>query len=168
MNFYQLPDGEVAGFDDPMQAPTGAVAITAEQFAAAALTRVLTLAQAQSDRTTALYGDCQSAITGGFSSSALGSAYTYPATSTDQSNQQAVAACSTGGLLYCADSTGAWALVQHTQAQAQQVVSDFVKWLNTCQQKLAELTKQVNAPDATVATVQAVTWASGASATGSE
>ena len=158
MEFYQLANGEGAGFDDPEQVPAGAILKTAEWFAQIATTRVLTLEQAQNDQTATLYAACQSAISGGFSSSALGSAYSYPSASTDQTNQQAVAASASGGLLYCAGSAGAWALVQHTQAQAQQVVSDFVKWLNACQQQLVSLTTQVNAPDATVASAQAVVW----------
>ncbi|MGF6549298.1 DUF4376 domain-containing protein [Paraburkholderia youngii] len=45
MNFYQLPSGEVAGFDDPNIAPEGATEITADQFAQIVATPVLTADQ---------------------------------------------------------------------------------------------------------------------------
>jgi hypothetical protein len=61
MNFYQLQNGEVAGFDNPAQAPDGAVAITAEQFAQVATT-VLTVEQAQSSQIAALTSAYQAAI----------------------------------------------------------------------------------------------------------
>jgi hypothetical protein len=116
------------------------------------------LAQVQAAQGATLTQDCQEAIVGGFASGALGSTYTYPSTLTDQANQQAVSASADGGLLYCVNGAGEWALVQHTQPQAQQVVSDFVKWLNACQQQLVAFAAQVNAPNLTAAQVQAIAW----------
>lgn len=62
MKFYQLPDGEIAGFDDPTIAPEGTTEISAEQFAQIGATSVLTLAQAQAAQIAALQGAYQSAI----------------------------------------------------------------------------------------------------------
>ena len=115
-----------------------------------------TLAQAKSIQTGILRTACQSAITGGFSSSALGSAYTYGSGVTDQSNLNTVAGSPSGGSLWC-ESGGTWAMKTHTQAQAQAVLGDFVAWLNACQSKLATLTAEVGAATS-VSVVQAISW----------
>ena len=115
------------------------------------------LAWAQSQQNEALSAACASAITSGFSSSALGSICEYPSTITDQSNQQAIAANASGGALWC-KSAGAWSFKTHTQAQAQAVVASFATWLNKCQQQLLSLTGQVNAPTATADSIKAVVW----------
>ena len=156
MEFYKLPNGEVAGFDDPSTAPAGSIQITAEQFATASTTRVLTLLQLQTEQTATLTACCQMAIESGFTSSALGSACTYPSDQTTQLNQNMAANSPSGGGLWCSASTTT--LTAHTQAQAQQVCADFVKWLNACQTQLASLLAQVNAPSATIASVSAVSW----------
>ena len=114
------------------------------------------LAQAQSSQITLLRSACQSAITGGFTSSALGSAYNYPSDPTSQSNLNTVAGSPSGGSLWC-ESGGVWAMKAHTQAQAQAVLASFVAWLNSCQTQLATLTGEVNAAT-TVSAVQAITW----------
>ncbi|GJG92825.1 hypothetical protein [Cupriavidus pauculus] len=121
------------------------------------LTAAQQLAAAQSAQIGVLSAACATAIASGFSSGALGSAYGYPSALTDQANQNTVAQCSSGGLLWCVTG-GAWSFKQHTQAQAQAVVWAFAAWLNKCQQQLVALTEQVNAatsPDA----AQAVAWA---------
>ncbi len=115
-----------------------------------------TLAQAQALQMGILRTACQSAITGGFSSSALGSAYTYGSGVTDQTNLNTVAGSPSGGSLWC-ETGGVWTMKVHTQAQSQAVLSDFVAWLNACQSQLATLTAEVNAAT-TVAAVQAITW----------
>ncbi|KUZ78312.1 hypothetical protein [Burkholderia ubonensis] len=115
------------------------------------------LAAAQAVQATSLYQLCANAIASGFTSSALGSAYSYPSTITDQTNQNSVANCSSGGLLWCA-SGGVWAFKAHTQAQAQAVVAAFAAWLNKCQSQLVTLTGQVNAATS-VSAVQAIAWA---------
>ncbi|WP_232464353.1 hypothetical protein [Burkholderia ubonensis] len=114
------------------------------------------LATAQAAQIAMLTQACSSAITSGFSSSALGSAYTYPSTLTDQTNQSTVANCSSGGVLWCATG-GAWSFKQHTQAQAQTVIENFTMWLNKCQQQLVTLKSQVSAAE-TIAVVQAIMW----------
>ena len=115
-----------------------------------------TLAQAQSAQVATLRSACQSAITGGFSSSALGSAYTYGSGTVDQANLNTVAGSPAGGSLWC-ETGGVWSFKVHTQAQAQSVLSDFVAWLNSCQAQLATLTGEVNAAT-TVSAVQAIVW----------
>jgi len=47
MNFYQLPNGNVAGFDNPADVPADATPITAEQFAQIAASRTTAQQQAQ-------------------------------------------------------------------------------------------------------------------------
>lgn len=119
---------------------------------------VVTLGEVQARQTEMLYAECQAAITGGFPCSILGSVYTYPSTMTDQANQVSIAQSSAGGLLYCQQGTGEWALVEHSQSQAQQVVASFAAWLNACQSKLAGLIGQLNLPNATIESVQSLTW----------
>ncbi|KUZ66893.1 hypothetical protein WI36_24320 [Burkholderia ubonensis] len=114
------------------------------------------LASAQAAQSVALNAACSAAIMSGFTSGALGSTYNYPSTLTDQANQNTVAQCATGGLLWCATG-GAWSFKPHTQAQAQSVVSTFATWLNKCQQQLVSLTGQVNAAT-TVSAAQAIAW----------
>ncbi|MDN7998037.1 hypothetical protein QZN00_12855 [Burkholderia multivorans] len=114
------------------------------------------LAQAQAAQIARLSQACANAIVSGFTSDALGSAYTYPSTPTDQMNQATIAQSSSGGLLWC-EAAGSWAMKSHTQAQAQAVVASFSAWLNKCQQQLVSLVAQVNAAT-TVSAVQAIAW----------
>ena len=81
---------------------------------------------------------CQSAITGGFSSSALGSAYSYPSDPITQANINSAAGNPNGGSLWC-ESGGVWALKAHTQSQAQTVLTALMAWVNACQGKLDTL-----------------------------
>ena len=115
------------------------------------------LASAQAYQSAILTAACASSIVAGFTSSSLGSEYTYPSKVTDQANQVSIAASASGGLLWCATPGGTWALVQHTQEQAQAVQSSFSAWLNQCQQKLVTLNAQV-AEAATPVSVSAVVW----------
>ncbi len=117
------------------------------------------LAQAQSSQIALLRSACQSAITGGFTSSALGSAYNYPSDSNTQANINSAAGNPSGGEIRCTLTPTAlsWPLVAHTQAQAQTVLTALMAWVNGCQNKLDTLIAQVNAAT-TVAAVQAVVW----------
>lgn len=103
---------------------------------------------------------CQAAITSGFTSTALGSSYTYPSAATDQANLVQVATNSAGGFLWCKSSAGVWAYVVHTQAQAQQVLAAFIAWRSAQQQELVTLTAEVNAAT-TEAAIEAITWTNG-------
>ncbi|WP_244135841.1 hypothetical protein [Burkholderia vietnamiensis] len=114
------------------------------------------LATAQAMRNAILTAACAASIVSGFSSSALGSAYSYPSAPTDQANQTTLAQCASGGMLWCA-AGGVWSFKQHTQAQVQAVVSSFSAWLNKCQQQLVALTSQVSAAT-TVSAVESIAW----------
>jgi hypothetical protein len=74
----------------------------------------------------------------------------------DQSNQNTVANCSSGGLLWCA-ADEVWAFEQHTQEQAKVVVADFAQWLNTCQQKLLTLTRSISS-SGTFEAIESICW----------
>lgn len=127
---------------------------------------LVTVAQAQATQSAALSASCASAIVSGFSSSALGSAHTYPSQPNDQSNLIGAATASQSPTLpagwtcnfWCADSTGAWALRAHTAAQIQQVLADGVAAREALSTKLAALVAQVEAAT-TVAAVQSIVWA---------
>ncbi len=126
---------------------------------------LLTLPQVQAAQSAALSAACAAAIVGGFSSSALGSAHTYPSQPNDQSNLIGAATVSQApGLpstwtcnFWCVDSTGAWALRSHTAAQIQQVLADGLAAREALSTKLAGLVAQVQAA-ATTAAVQAIVW----------
>ena len=125
-------------------------------------------AQLQAARTAqlALVTDsAAAAMTGGFQSSALGAAHTYPSTLTDQHN---LSGSVVGSLLpnlpstwttpfWCKNSSGVWAMVEHTAAQIQQVGIDGKAWITTCQQQKASLDARINAAT-TVSAVQSVLW----------
>ncbi len=122
-------------------------------------------AEAQATQIAALSAACAAAIVAGFTSSALGSAHTYPSQPTDQTNLiGAVTASQSPGLpstwacnFWCADSSGAWAFRSHTAAQIQQVLADGLAAREALSTKLAGLVAQVQAA-ATTAAVQAIVW----------
>ena len=117
---------------------------------------VESLTAAKSSQIALLRTACQSAITGGFTSSALGSTYSYPSGPTSQSNINSAAGNPSGGSLWC-ESGGVWALKAHTQSQAQGVLASLMAWVNSCQGQLSTLTGEVNAAT-TVSAVQLITW----------
>lgn len=148
----------------PLPAATW-TAITADA-AQAILNPPPTLAQAQAAQIAALTAACAAAITGGYSSSALGAPHTYPSGTTDQINMMGsvtastLPAASVAGWttpFWCEDATGAWSYQNHTAAQIQQAGSDGKAWVVACQLKLAGLNAQVAAAT-TAAAVEAVTW----------
>ena len=133
------------------------------------------LASVQTAQAAQVSAACQAAIYAGFTSSALGAAYTYPFGDLDQTNltgsvllSTLPAASAPGWTIefLCADSTGAWGYRAHTQAQIQQVGTDAAN------SKLANLVKnatkaaQINAvqpsanPTADIDAVLAITWSS--------
>ncbi|WP_342705026.1 hypothetical protein OHZ10_28030 [Burkholderia arboris] len=114
------------------------------------------LTTAQASQVAVLDAACAKAIVSGFSSDAVGSPYDYPSSITDQTNQNTIAQCSSGGLLWCA-SKGTWTFKHHTQPQAMAVVSSFVVWLNKCQNQRMALSDQVSAATS-VSAVQSVLW----------
>lgn len=105
------------------------------------------------------------AQTSGFTSSALGSEYSYPSDLQDQANLNAVATSSTfpiqpAGATYafwCTSSTGVSGFVSHTAAQIQRVGMDGLAAIMAQKAKQWDLTQQIAAAT-TVAAVQAIVW----------
>jgi hypothetical protein len=125
------------------------------------------LAQAQSTQSAVIDAACAAAIVSGFTSSALGSAYTYPSKVTDQQNLAASVLASilpgvtTGWTtpFWCADSTGMWSWVNHTAAQIQQVGADSKTAILGYQSQNAQLQAQLVAANiTTVDQVAAIVW----------
>jgi hypothetical protein len=123
------------------------------------------LVAAQASQTAILSAACQDAIVAGFTSSALGAAYIYPAKPTDQQNLNASVVASilpgvAGGWstpFWCADSTGVWAYEMHTAAQIQKVGVDGKAAILACLTKNQQLASQVAAAT-TIAAVQSIVW----------
>jgi hypothetical protein len=123
------------------------------------------LSQIQAERVATLRVACATAITGGYTSSALGTPHTYPNGATDQVNMLGSVAASLLPNLpagwvtqfWCEDAAGAWAYQAHTAEQIQQAGADGKAWVTTCQIKLATLVGAVNAATDS-AGVEAVTW----------
>lgn len=138
---------------------------TLQPYTPPAPTSAQLLAQAQQAQLAIVGAACASAITGGFQSSALGKAYTYPSQQTDQANLNAnVVSSLLPGLpanwttmQLCCDENGKWGYVPHTAAQIQQVGADGKAAILGCLTKHAELKAQIAAAT-TVAEVQAINW----------
>jgi hypothetical protein len=123
------------------------------------------LAAVQSAKVAELSAACRAAILAGFTSSALGEPYSYPAKDTDQQNLNAsVVASLLPGLaddwvtpFWCADSAGAWAFRMHTVAQIQQVGKDGKAAIVAAMVKNQTLADEAAAAT-TVAAVQSIAW----------
>lgn len=123
------------------------------------------LAEAQAAQVDFVDAACQGAIYAGFTSSALGTPYTYPAKATDQQNLSAsvLASLLPGATsswttdFWCADPAGNWALRAHTAAQIQQVGVDGKSAISTAIAKKVQLESQIAAAT-TIAAVQAIVW----------
>ena len=101
-----LPSGEV-------EISEAQAALPASSFALVGGVIVESLTAAQASQTALLRTACATAITGGFTSNALGSTYTYGSSVTDQANLNTVASNPNGGSLWC-EAGGVWALKAHT------------------------------------------------------
>ncbi|CAJ0704794.1 hypothetical protein LMG19089_03683 [Ralstonia edaphis] len=142
--------------------PDGLVKLTDSQVAAL---KKPTLEQAKAEQTDVVSSACQTTILAGFSSSALGSAHTYPAQLVDQQNLSAsVLASVMPGLssgwttpFWCADSNGNWSYADHTAAQIQRVGQDGKAAILAAIEKKVGLVAQINAATS-VSAVQAITW----------
>lgn len=123
------------------------------------------LAQIKTAQLAIVGAACAAAITGGFQSSALGVAYTYPSQQSDQANLNAnvVSSLLPGlpanwtTLQICGDANGKWGYMPHTAAQIQQVGVDGKAAILGCLTKNARLQAQIAAAT-TVAAVQAINW----------
>lgn len=124
-----------------------------------------TLAMLKASATAALSAKCASIITGGFVSSALGAAFTYPSQMSDQLNLASSVLASTlpgvtGSWLtpfWCESNTGVWGFTMHSAAQIQQVGTDAKVATLAAMTHNAGLAAQVAAA-ATPAQVAAVVW----------
>ena len=114
-----------------------------------------TLAQVQALQSQYVSGACQAAIVGGFTSSALGAAYSYPSDNITQANINTVVPF--GGSIWCQPSGGAWVFQAHTTTQALQVQKDMNTWIQAQQSKYAGLLTQIAAATSASA-VQAIVW----------
>lgn len=123
------------------------------------------LAVVQQAKIAQLSAQCQQAIFAGFTSSALGAPYHYPATDRDQSNLVAsVLASILPGIsqgwttpFWCMDGNGAWAHLPHTAVQIQQVGLDGKAAIVACILHNAELAQQVRAATS-IEQTQALVW----------
>lgn len=129
----------------------------------------------QAQQAAAVSSACSQAITGGFTSSALGAAYTYPSAVNDQQN---LASSILDSILpgnandpayttpfWCCDSSGVWAWTPHTAVQIQQVGKDMKAAILDCQAKNAQLQAQIKAVSMNgqteaqaIAQVKAIIW----------
>lgn len=97
----------------------------------------MSLADAKVAKQTELSRACQATIIGGFTSNALGSPRTYPSDTINQSNILLAAQVSIAEgadwstPLWCQDSRGIWAQVDHSSAQAQTVARDLHAWIRS-------------------------------------
>jgi hypothetical protein len=132
-----------------------------------AVAPVLSLAELKAAQITTLSAACQAQIYTGFTSSALGTAHTYPAKDKDQVNLSgSVVASLLPGLpptwktpFWCADSTGTWAFTDHTAAQIQQVGSDAKAAILEALTRNATLAAQVMDPATdTAGKVAVIVW----------
>lgn len=144
--------------------PVGLVLITEAQ-ALAILNPAPTLAQAQAAQIGLISAACGAAMIAGLSSSALGSAHSYPTKQNDQLNLSSSVLASlmpnnpTGWTtqLWCADVNSNWAFVAHSASQVQQVGQDIKALITAMIVKNTTLAGQVIAAT-TVSAVQLIAW----------
>lgn len=171
MQYFQDPSGKVYAFDPDVVVKNANGAYSFETARGVALTSLPvnlvpcanntppgpTLAQAQATQNSVIAAACATAITAGFTSSAVGTALGYGSQAVDQTNIATAAASTSGGALWAANSSGQWSLTPHTAAQAQQVRSDLWTHIQACQATYAKLLGEIAAAT-TVAAVEAVVW----------
>ncbi|MHB9021296.1 MAG: DUF4376 domain-containing protein [Halothiobacillus sp.] len=128
------------------------------------------LADAQKTQIETISRDCADTIYAGFTSSALGTVYTYPSKDLDQMNLLGLQSASLdpsnpttwSTKFWCADANGVWDLRVHTTAQIQQVFLDGVAYKLACIVQNKALATQVMAiTDTTavgIASMQAIVW----------
>lgn len=164
--------------------PSDAIALTDEQYGAllagvnsgsvisvvdgvpTLTARTISLDEVKATKIVALRAACAAAIVGGFTSSALGTAHTYPSAQTDQINLMGSVTASLlpgvasdwSTMFWCRDEAGAWSYVAHTAAQIQAAGGDGKAHVVDCQSRLASLSAEVEAAT-TVDAVTAIVWA---------
>lgn len=136
-----------------------------EPFTWPAPTAADILAEAKTKKSQEIDQACKSQILGGFTSSALGAEYAYPSKETDQQNLNGSVVASLlpsnppdwTTLFWCADSSGVWALREHTAAQIQQVGADGKSAVLAAIVKNGQLQTTIQQAT-TIDDVGAVTW----------
>lgn len=120
--------------------------------------RYPTLPQARLYQSRLLSSACQTAICRGFKSTALGVDNVYASDATDQRNIVQSAQSTKGGLVSLYNlTTNAWERTAHTQAQAQQVLEDFVTFRDTLRAQLGTFEAQITAAT-TIDDIKTIVW----------
>lgn len=115
---------------------------------------------AHSRQVEALNRACESAITGGFLSNALGAPHYYSSQLEDQLNLTGVILSEVDSLYACRDAQGLKDFRQHTAQQMRQVGDDFTAFKLQLLQKAHRLKQQLDLALAAgdLATLESVTW----------
>lgn len=124
-----------------------------------------TLEEARAAKLAELRATCSATITGGFSSSALGSPHRYPSGQVDQINLMgSVTASLLPGLapdwttpFWCADEGGGWSFRDHSAEQIQRVGADGKAHISSCQARMEILGSQISDAASTEA-VEDLSW----------
>jgi hypothetical protein len=112
------------------------------------------------ERSAAINLACESAITSGFLSDALGASYTYSSKIDDQLNLTGAILGGSDTPFACTDEQGMKAFQLHTAAQLRQVWDDFSQFKLQLLQKANELKQELDRALAAtdLAALEAVTW----------
>lgn len=126
------------------------------------------IANRKRDKLSALSAECQAEIYAGFTSTALGAEYIYPAADIDQQNLTASVLDSVlpntdanwTTYFLCADSNGVWQMREHSAAQIQQVGRDGKSAILAARVRYQALAAQVDAlPEAAAQSdFDAISW----------
>jgi hypothetical protein len=151
MKYFKDAQGKPYAYEDDAddsQIQEGLISISKAAFDLLLIPTPPTISESQSKRCAELRVDCEKAIIGSFSSSALGSAHSYDNRRDDQSNlrlRQAVSTIDTLPRNTAAHDGAELTRASHTTAQLNQVMIDMEAHLESKQAKLASLIAQVNA-----------------------
>lgn len=99
---------------------------------------------------------CQQQIVSGFSSSALDAENTYASALLDQQNLIQAAQNANGGLLIV-NTKNVCQLIRHTQAEAQQVLADFIIFKDNNRSKLSTYISKIDAATS-INNIQSIVW----------
>ena len=112
------------------------------------------------EQITRINGSCESALTGGFASDALGTTHQYSSQLDDQLNLTGVILAGVESPYPCRDEQGRKEFRLHTFAQLRRVGDDFTQFKLQLLQKANQLKQQLDLAlaDIDLAAIQAVTW----------
>ncbi|MBL4775310.1 MAG: hypothetical protein JKY87_04565 [Mariprofundus sp.] len=134
---------------------TDLVPIANSAWDAAAKAWAFDAGKAIAERATAINAACAAAIVGGFSSSALGAAYSYDSAIEDQLNLIGATAANIDMPYPCTDSAGVKAEIIHSALQIKTVLDAGLVFKSTQLSKARALKVQLNALSASPSTSQA-------------